>query len=621
MRIDRISVQNFLAISDVSAGLQNLVTLIAGPNGSGKSSLRDAIIYCATGETSRVKLKKKDYPELLHPGARRGEASLMMNGVTYTRALPSGNFSSASFDPPAGWQYLLDPAAFLRLSMEDRRKVLFQVTGTSMTVAATLTRLAERGYAENMRDQISPLLRQGFDAGVVECQGMARGVKGRWRQLTGRDWGSKLAADWTDPGCAASQPESPGAAEARIRDLQARISGIDQQIGMIRHDQLTRDRRAAEKTEAARKANDLEKRIAARRGVLSGEGVVIGRRNEALIAFDQAERVVTKAQNAIVAAMAQGAPDGSDYNYICAACGNHAVLIYDGMDDRYVDTRTKVSKPELDPRLTGALAEAEAGLKDARSTLEGLNRDLDEFKSNRQALEVLVEAQRALCAPVRDDESDLPDPTLGVDLPALEQERQILAIGLTDAMAQRDRLSAARRNLDAALSRTKEAAALHAQIELWIRLADDLSPSGIPAELLRNALDPINASLLVSGKALGFVSLELTPEMEVLGRPAENDPVIPRRYELLSESARWRIEAAMADAIGRCLEIGGQCLPVVLDRFECLDGGSRSKVIKWLLSLERQSILLGTLKHRDIPETLPEGLAICWLSAGTLEIE
>lgn len=161
MRIDRLHVEGFLGIRSVDLPLNGTVTAVFGPNGSGKSSLKDAVSFCALGETARApKMRKKDFQDLLHPGSKRGQTTLVIDGVTFSRGLPSGNCSTATPDPPKGWEYLLDPVAFLRLGLEERRKELFRVLGINMGVGAIQEKLVEHGYRDAIIDEIMPKLRE-----------------------------------------------------------------------------------------------------------------------------------------------------------------------------------------------------------------------------------------------------------------------------------------------------------------------------------------------------------------------------------------------------------------------------------------------------------------------------
>ena len=88
-----------------------------------------------------------------------------------------------------------------------------------------------------------------------------------------------------------------------------------------------------------------------------------------------------------------------------------------------------------------------------------------------------------------------------------------------------------------------------------------------------------------------------------------------RPYGLLSESERWRADAAIAEAIAHRSGLG----LLVLDRLDVLDLDGRSRCIRWLAGLARrgaQVIVMATLKA--CPERLPEGVRCVWLEGGRI---
>lgn len=58
MKLNHLTISNFLGARDVQIDTATPVTLVCGPNGSGKSSVRDALDLALTGALHRVALKK-----------------------------------------------------------------------------------------------------------------------------------------------------------------------------------------------------------------------------------------------------------------------------------------------------------------------------------------------------------------------------------------------------------------------------------------------------------------------------------------------------------------------------------------------------------------------------------
>jgi hypothetical protein len=150
------------------------------------------------------------------------------------------------------------------------------------------------------------------------------------------------------------------------------------------------------------------------------------------------------------------------------------------------------------------------------------------------------------------------------------------------------------------------AMAMHRGIEAWGACSDALAPDGIPAEILSDTLKPVNERLRATSIATGWAQVTIDPTMEII---AEG-----RRYSLLSESARWRADVSIADAISH---LSGLRL-LIVDRIDVLDIPNRGALMRWMQAImpEYDTILLfGTLKK---PPNLPEGMQAHWIESGEL---
>jgi hypothetical protein len=138
-----------------------------------------------------------------------------------------------------------------------------------------------------------------------------------------------------------------------------------------------------------------------------------------------------------------------------------------------------------------------------------------------------------------------------------------------------------------------------------------LSADGIPAEILGEALGPINARLAQSAADADWPRVVLGADMAIRVGSRE------RAYALLSESERWRVDAMLAEAIAH---LSGVRL-LVLDRFDVLDGEGRVECLEWLHTLADlgeidTALLFGTLKAP--PVNLPPTIAAHWIDQGTV---
>ncbi len=174
-------------------------------------------------------------------------------------------------------------------------------------------------------------------------------------------------------------------------------------------------------------------------------------------------------------------------------------------------------------------------------------------------------------------------------------------------VATLDTFKAAKAAVDAADAKTKEAAKHAADVAAWDALGDALAPSGIPAEMLSEALDPINERLMQSAMDAEWPRVGVEADMSISADC--------RAYALLSESEKWRTNAMLAEAIGF---LSGVKL-LVLDRFDVLDFKGRTDLLAWLDILASDgeidsALLFGTLKA--LPAQLPDTIAAHWIDNG-----
>ncbi|HBP0834565.1 TPA: AAA family ATPase [Pseudomonas aeruginosa] len=155
----------------------------------------------------------------------------------------------------------------------------------------------------------------------------------------------------------------------------------------------------------------------------------------------------------------------------------------------------------------------------------------------------------------------------------------------------------------------KQAAGFHAEVCAWSALADALSPAGIPAEILADAIGPVNKLLQRLSGTAGWSPVQISADIDVTFGG--------RLYGLLSESERWRCDATLALTIAT---ISGLRL-ALLDRLDVLDLPSRSQALTLLRAVTMDKeidsvIVAGTLKE-PMAKT-PAWLQAVWINAGQL---
>ena len=146
--------------------------------------------------------------------------------------------------------------------------------------------------------------------------------------------------------------------------------------------------------------------------------------------------------------------------------------------------------------------------------------------------------------------------------------------------ARIDAAASVKRAHESAQRKTTEAAGHHADVQAWEQIAEALAPSGIPAELLSEALTPLNDALAGHAESAQCPRVVVEADMTVTADG--------RAYALLSESEQWRADAMLAATIARLSDVR----LLVLDRFDVLDQQGR------------------------LPTGLPESTRAVWIEGG-----
>ncbi len=251
--------------------------------------------------------------------------------------------------------------------------------------------------------------------------------------------------------------------------------------------------------------------------------------------------------------------------------------------------------PNAEPADPGRLAELRRALQTAASGAANARRDLAAAEAAGAELAELEKAAPFDTTKTGDIESRLAD----------TQRR--LADWQADARKYRDAAGAAERRAKQIAS----AAVHHADVQQWSAIADALSPSGIQAEMIAEALDPLNARLAEHADLAQWQPPRIGADMAIA--------VGGRLFGLLSESERWRADALLAVTIA---QLSGLRL-VVLDRLDVLDATGREDALFWLSDVAEAgqidtAIVLATLKAAPPSQALPTHIASHWIDRGTL---
>jgi chromosome segregation ATPase len=140
----------------------------------------------------------------------------------------------------------------------------------------------------------------------------------------------------------------------------------------------------------------------------------------------------------------------------------------------------------------------------------------------------------------------------------------------------------------------------------WDKTAKALDSDGIPLRIVKKALKPVNDRLKNTSVLTGWGMIEIHRDLSITydGTP----------YNLCSESEKWRVDCAIAEAISLLSEVGF----FVLDRMDVLHPEERIHLIQWLLSIKAKHdsiIIMATLKTK--PTGMPkEYITALWLTEG-----
>ncbi|MDF3936693.1 AAA family ATPase [Pseudomonas citronellolis] len=569
MRITKLEITNFQGLHHAALDVSAPVLLVAGHNGAGKSSLLDAIAMAFNGQPRRVSLKK-EIDKLVTEGAKKGEAH-----VTYIDAggdeqaawvmLPTGKNAPLGDSPFL--PYVLDASRFAGLDAKDRRRVLFDLSGASASPAEVAKRVEGKGLDLKLFEKVKPLLRSGFPAAVDQAKAYASEARGAWKAITGENYGSEKAIDWA-PELAATVVTDDQVAEARdaLQLLENDLSEAQQALGASKQARQSADDRA-QRIVKLRELAELEPR---RRNKLTTD-----------------EQNQDEWSEKVMAAELASAGSVPHQPLTCPHC--------QGAVDLQAGALVIHQPPEQvsDAEAARRLPEYREYLASAQRAVANSQRDLDESLGAAEQIKAL-EAESASTPSAE---------AIANGEQAINELRQTRD-------ASRAKLAALQEALEAATQRevsTAKARAAHQEVVAWSGMADALSPTGIPAEILADAIGPVNDTLKRLSGTAGWSPVQISADIDVTFGG--------RLYGLLSESERWRCDATLAIAIAT---ISGMRV-ALLDRLDVLDLPSRSQamVLMRTVTFDRDVdsvIVAGTMKE-PMAKT-PEWLQAVWIEAG-----
>jgi energy-coupling factor transporter ATP-binding protein EcfA2 len=593
MKIHSIHVEGFLGARQVDIALVEPITLIAGQNGAGKSSIANAIALALNAELGRVDVKK-DAARLVTEGATAACVQIQTDSADFeVHITKAGKITdhAAGRKPHPALPFALDASRFSRLPDAERRTLLFNLLGIETTPEAIAERLARMKCDADKVKAIGPALRAGFVAGEKHARELASQARGKWVAVTGeKAYGDKKAEGWEPPPAAALAGDPAALAEnasARANELGEQIAALQQELGAARATREAAQQRAV-RIERLRDQAGMVERIKGR---------------------------LATAEENVASCKAQFAGAGSEDpkapgSYLLRGLAASVQSLLDeaekvGVIDS-LPSATRASMhlseyhklhgdPNAEPADPARLAELRHAMQTAESGAANARRDLAAAEAAGAELAELEKAAKPETPKIEDIETRLADARRRHADWQADVQKYLEAAGAAERRAQQ----------------IADAARHHADVQQWSAIADALSPNGIQAEMIAEALDPLNARLAEHAALAQWQPPRIGADMTVT--------VGGRLYSLLSESERWRADALLAVTIA---QLSGLRL-VVLDRLDVLDTVGREDALFWLSDVAAAgqidtAIVLATLKAAPPAQALPTHIASHWIDRGAL---
>jgi hypothetical protein len=575
MKINQITISNVLGIARADLTLKNAVTLLAGDNAAGKSTIGDCLSMAMLGKPARVDLKK-NLGQVLHNDAEKGRVNVALEGIEDPAEfrLPKGEHYAPEISGAVYLPFVLRPSLFAEIGADERRTMLFGLTGIKASGKLIADKLAERGVSAAMIEDFAPMLRGGFPAASKEAYSRATASKGAWRAITGQTWGSVVAEDWS-----AQKPEGKVPAKEELDELLAKVAkhqkNREDGLAFIGHQQGL----SAATNSHKQRLND------------ASETAELLPRRQAKLAETQKDLAGWEAKLPELLETLAECRAGAEP--IKCPCCDEDLRLVDGKLEKFSGLKADTSRAQA---LALDVTKAKAAIDLLKRTLHNDIASVSQAESAAQQFQAIADE---VFEKVDQDKLD-----------RAQDSVEKLAGLITDIRAEFNTKQQMRFDAEGCGEKTEKAAKAHAEVKAWLSVGDALAPDGIPGELLADAMAPVNQSMLVLAGICGWSHVEIDTDMAVTFGG--------RMYGLCSESEQWRADCLIALAIAQI----SQLRLVVLDRFDVLDLKSRTALLMMLIKLGKLEsmdtmILSGTLKA--LP-ALPPTVGGVWIENGIAEL-
>ena len=450
----KIEIKNFRGISSASF-LVDKIAMLGGRNAAGKSSLAQATAALLTGQAIPVRgVSKSTAGQLVRSGTAAGSAKLTDGENTAEISWPKAAVKTTG-QPPQATEFAAGLSCIINMNAKDRAAALSQYLNAEPTREDFDKELAPLDLPEKLLDQLWDVIEQtGWDGAHNNCKEKGAKLKGQWEQITGANYGSKIAENWIPDGW---EPELDGLSE---ESLQADLNDARQVFEAAIATEAIDDNRRAEIESKADQVQGLKETVAE--------------------LTDKASQIDADRDQAFSELKKLPLPDHVD-PLICPECETKLQL-----SSGKLTAATVISAAELKKR-------ADA-IEKAKSKTDGLTNELndtrDELSSARQQLKdsqaAAVELDQMSKAAAGDSSCNI------------EQAR-------THVQHAEERLEAW----------TQKTQADHRQMNIALNaeLIKALAPTGIRQKKLAEALDKFNHGMAEFSEISRFGTVELDSEL------------------------------------------------------------------------------------------------------------
>ncbi len=587
MKITRIQVDGILGIQSVDVKTKAPISLFAGKNGSGKSSIQESVRMAICQDHVRDVTVKKNFDMLVHEGVKAGGAQVTMNNDpenSFAFNMPKGDFTGPEI--PESMRVALNGQRFAKMDEKERRTFLFGLTKLKPNAEAVKARMLARGCDETRIDAVLPLLRTGFPGCCDHAKTKATEEKGAWGKLAGGVWGSVKSESWVAPLPENVTPDADAVRAgmvANIASLDKNIAAMNENLGAVKN--------------AARQAKEQ----VAKRATLHTQAMTVDRCRDNL---ERAKGELDEYEPTVVALRTRAAGKAriglvhDMLDFIITSpipeLGEEYEIKAEALIERYEAEHGKVGQ-EFNADAQSRLPEHEKGLLVMQNRVTNLQRDLDAAIKAKADFDALAPADNGA-------DSDTEIANIEGMLATARTDR-------TTIEAKRAAIEAEIKAIADAGTKTKTAQQYHQNVLAWTKVAEALAPDGIPGEMLKEALAPVNTKLQQAALDTDWMQVSISSDMAITA----ND----RPYNLLSESEQWRCDAMIAQVVA---EISGLNI-LMLDRVDVLDLPGRAELFGWLAVLADDGIietalLFATLK--GLPTGLDQTVEAFWVEGGKI---